>query len=127
MNRVPAGRSVSVRVPASSANLGPGFDSIGLALGLWDAYVVTTSESAGLVIEVTGEGAGEVPTDERHLVHATMQLASGAPVPGRASQYSRSWSGTAPPVFKWEPCTIYTLSASTLLESQGCATLPSIA
>ena len=73
MNRVPAGRSVSVRVPASSANLGPGFDSIGLALGLWDDYVVTTSESAGLVIEVTGEGAGEVPTDERHLVHATLQ------------------------------------------------------
>ena len=73
MNRVPAGRSVSVRVPASSANLGPGFDSIGLALGLWDDYVVTTSESAGLVIEVTGEGAGDVPTDERHLVHATMQ------------------------------------------------------
>jgi homoserine kinase len=73
VNRVPAGRSVSVRVPASSANLGPGFDSIGLALGLWDDYVVTTSERPGLVIEVTGEGAADVPTDERHLVHATMQ------------------------------------------------------
>ncbi|WP_344255713.1 homoserine kinase [Terrabacter carboxydivorans] len=73
MLRVPAGRSVSVRVPASSANLGPGFDSIGLALGLWDDYVVTTSDQSGLVIEVAGEGAEEVPTDERHLVHATMQ------------------------------------------------------
>jgi homoserine kinase len=73
VNRVPAGRSVSVRVPASSANLGPGFDSVGLALGLWDDYVVTTSEHVGLVIEVTGEGAADVPTDERHLVHATMQ------------------------------------------------------
>jgi len=73
VSRVPAGRSVSVRVPASSANLGPGFDSIGLALGLWDDYVVTTSDRAGLVIEVTGEGAADVPTDERHLVHATMQ------------------------------------------------------
>jgi homoserine kinase len=71
--RVPAGRSVSVRVPASSANLGPGFDSIGLALGLWDHYVLTTSDRGGLVIEVTGEGADDVPTDERHLVHATMQ------------------------------------------------------
>ncbi|GAA5027689.1 homoserine kinase [Terrabacter aeriphilus] len=70
---VPAGRSVHVRVPASSANLGPGFDSIGLALGLWDDYVVTTSATAGLVIEVAGEGAADVPTDERHLVHATMQ------------------------------------------------------
>ena len=73
MNRVPAGRCVRVRVPASSANLGPGFDSIGLALGLWDDYVVTTSERVGLVIEVSGEGAADVPTDERHLVHSTMR------------------------------------------------------
>ncbi len=73
MSRVPAGRSVHVRVPASSANLGPGFDSVGLALGLWDDYVVTTSDEPRLVIEVTGEGAADVPTDERHLVHATMQ------------------------------------------------------
>jgi homoserine kinase len=62
-----------VGVPASSANLGPGFDSIGLALGLWDRYVITTSDTPGLVIEVTGEGADDVPTDERHLVHATMR------------------------------------------------------
>lgn len=73
MKQVPPGRSVEVRVPASSANLGPGFDSIGLALGLWDRYVVTTSDSGGLSIEVTGEGAGDVPTDDRHLVHSTMQ------------------------------------------------------
>ncbi|TQM62386.1 homoserine kinase [Humibacillus xanthopallidus] len=62
-----------VGVPASSANLGPGFDSIGLALGLWDRYVITTSDTPGLVIEVSGEGADDVPTDERHLVHATMR------------------------------------------------------
>ena len=73
MTRVAAGRSVHVRVPASSANLGPGFDSIGLALGLWDEYVVTTTDAPGLTITVTGEAAGEVPTDESHLVHATMR------------------------------------------------------
>lgn len=73
MKQVPPGRSVEVRVPASSANLGPGFDSIGLALGLWDRYVVTTSDSGGLSIQVTGEGAGDVPTDDRHLVHSTMR------------------------------------------------------
>jgi homoserine kinase len=73
VSRVPAGRSVHVRVPASSANLGPGFDSIGLALGLWDDYVVTSSDEPGLVIDVAGEGAADVPTDERHLVHATIQ------------------------------------------------------
>ncbi|WP_076258349.1 homoserine kinase [Intrasporangium flavum] len=73
MTRVAAGRSVHVRVPASSANLGPGFDSIGLALGLWDEYVVTTSDTPGLTITVAGEAADEVPTDESHLVHATMR------------------------------------------------------
>ncbi|MEO6997999.1 MAG: homoserine kinase [Terracoccus sp.] len=68
-----AGRSVHVRVPASTANLGPGFDSVGLALGLWDEYIVTTSEVPGLQVEVTGEGRADVPTDERHLVVATMR------------------------------------------------------
>lgn len=73
MTQVPAGRSIHVRVPASSANLGPGFDAIGLALGLWDEYVVTTTHQSGLAITVVGEGAGDVPTDESHLVHATMR------------------------------------------------------
>ncbi|WP_347352067.1 homoserine kinase [Intrasporangium sp.] len=73
MAAVPGGRSVHVRVPASTANLGPGFDSIGLALGLWDEYAVTTRDEPGLTIEVAGHGADEVPTDESHLVHATIQ------------------------------------------------------
>jgi homoserine kinase len=70
---VPGGRTVHVRVPASSANLGPGFDSIGLAVGLWDEYTITTRSEPGLTIEVEGHGAEDVPTDESHLVHATMQ------------------------------------------------------
>ncbi len=73
MSQVPAGRSVLVRVPASSANLGPGFDSIGLALGLWDEYAVTSTAEPGLKITVEGEGAKDVPTDETHLVYATMR------------------------------------------------------
>lgn len=73
MAQVGAGRTVHVRVPASSANLGPGFDSVGLALGLWDEYVVTTTGEPGLEIAVEGEGASEVPTDETHLVYATMR------------------------------------------------------
>lgn len=73
MRQVASHRSVEVRVPASSANLGPGFDSIGLALGLWDEYRVSTHEAPGLHIEVCGEGAADVPTDERHLVLATMR------------------------------------------------------
>jgi homoserine kinase len=66
------GSSVRVRVPASSANIGPGFDSIGLALGIWDEYVVTVSAEPTLSIDVEGEGAGELPCDGRHLVHRAM-------------------------------------------------------
>lgn len=52
---------------ASSANLGPGFDSLGIALSLYDEIVVETSDS-GLTVEVEGEGAGQVPLDDTHLV-----------------------------------------------------------
>lgn len=69
------GSSVCVRVPASSANIGPGFDSIGLALGIWDEYVVTVSTEPGLGIDVEGEGAESLPRDERHLVYRSMQRA----------------------------------------------------
>jgi homoserine kinase len=66
------GCSVRVRVPASSANLGPGFDSVGLALGLWDTCVASVTEEPGLRIEVRGEGAADLPRDASHLVHRTM-------------------------------------------------------
>jgi homoserine kinase len=74
-HRLAAGTAVRVRVPASSANLGPGFDSIGLALGIWDECTATVTAAPGLVIEVEGEGAGEVPLDERHLVYRSMLTA----------------------------------------------------
>ena len=69
------GSSVRVRVPASSANLGPGFDSIGLALGLWDECTVTVADRPGLHVEVSGEGAAAVPLDENHLVYRSMARA----------------------------------------------------
>lgn len=61
------GGGVRVQVPASSANLGPGFDSLGLSLALYDVVEVEPLPS-GLHIEVLGAGAGEVPTGEDHLV-----------------------------------------------------------
>jgi len=67
-----AGTRVTVRVPASSANLGPGFDSVGLALGLWDRCSATVLAEPGLEVEVSGEGAGSVPTDASHLVHRSL-------------------------------------------------------
>jgi homoserine kinase len=54
-------------VPATSANLGPAFDCAGLALTLHDVVEFSVVES-GLTVEVSGVGAGELPTDESHLV-----------------------------------------------------------
>lgn len=65
---------VRVRVPATSANLGPGFDAFGLALGLYDEVMVRIADS-GLHIDVAGEGADEVARDERHLVVRAMRAA----------------------------------------------------
>lgn len=62
------GRSVTVKVPATSANLGPGFDTLGLALAQYDELTVTVREEPGVFVEVIGVGAGEVPTDETNLV-----------------------------------------------------------
>lgn len=60
-----------VRVPATSANLGPGFDALGLALALYDDVSAVRTES-GLLVEVSGIGAADVPLDERHLVVRAM-------------------------------------------------------
>ncbi|WP_285041770.1 homoserine kinase [Plantibacter sp. LMC-P-059a] len=62
------GRTVTVKVPATTANLGPGFDTLGLALALYDELTVTVREEPGVFVEVIGVGAGEVPTDETNLV-----------------------------------------------------------
>jgi homoserine kinase len=61
-------RSVLVKVPATTANLGPGFDTLGLALSLYDELTVTERDEPGVTVEVIGVGAGEVPTDETNLV-----------------------------------------------------------
>ncbi len=66
------GTGVRVAVPASSANLGPGFDSVGLALGIWDEYLVDVVDEPGIHVDVDGEGASDVPRDARHLVVRTM-------------------------------------------------------
>jgi homoserine kinase len=62
-----AGASVRVRVPATSANLGPAFDCAGLALSCYDVLEFGTAGS-GLSVEVSGVGAGDLPADESHLV-----------------------------------------------------------
>ena len=67
--------TVRIRVPASSANLGPGFDALGLALALYDQVDVEIIES-GLSVEVFGHGADTVPLDETHLVLRAFRVAA---------------------------------------------------
>ena len=70
-----AEQSVRVRVPATSANLGPGYDTLGLALGLHDEIEVAVT-SSGLDIEVSGEGADDVAdAGEKHLIVRAMRVA----------------------------------------------------
>jgi homoserine kinase len=66
---------VSVRVPATSANLGPAFDCAGLALTRYDVVDFAVVDS-GLSVEVTGVGADDLPTDESHLVVRAFRAAS---------------------------------------------------
>ncbi|HEY7881637.1 MAG TPA: homoserine kinase, partial [Streptosporangiaceae bacterium] len=76
--------TVRVRVPATSANLGPGFDALGLALSLHDEVDAWTCES-GLSIEISGEGADLAGAGEEHLVVRAMRAAfavTGGQPPG---------------------------------------------
>ena len=76
---------IRVRVPATSANLGPGFDSFGLALDLCNQVVIDTDAEPGVTWE--GEGAGELPVDGTDMVSTTIAsvgAANGSPVPAFA-------------------------------------------
>lgn len=78
-------RRVRVRVPATSANLGPGFDALGLALALHNDVVATESEGVRVVVD--GHGAGELPVDARNVVARGVRLAyeaAGRRFPGVA-------------------------------------------
>lgn len=63
---------VTVKIPATSANLGPGFDTFGMALSFYDEYSAELI-SSGLEIEVHGEGANDIPTDSSNLIYQTIQ------------------------------------------------------
>jgi homoserine kinase len=81
------GTSVTVQVPATTANRGPGFDTLGLALSIYDTLTVTVTAEPGVSVAVEGVGAGEVPTDGTNLVAravAEVFAEIGAPLPGLA-------------------------------------------
>lgn len=64
---------LTVSIPATSANLGPGFDCMGIALDLWNTFELhTTAPDMPTRVENIGEGAARLPTDDSHMVAATM-------------------------------------------------------
>jgi homoserine kinase len=81
----PVGRHVVVEVPATTANLGPGFDTLGMALTIHDRLSATVVEGSGVRVYVHGVGEGDVPTDETNLIARSMAHAFASkkiPMPG---------------------------------------------
>lgn len=80
------GETVRVSVPATSANLGPGFDSLGLALDLYDEYEAEVTSRPDVEVVSVGEGADCLPTGSDHLVArsllAALERFGSAPPPG---------------------------------------------
>ena len=73
---------VVVRVPATSANLGPGFDAIGMAVDMWSEFTIERSDKFEVICE--GEGSHDMPLDETNLVCSALRAAfekAGKPVP----------------------------------------------
>jgi len=79
--------SIGVRVPATSANLGPGFDVLGLALGLYNEIVYEEADRVSVTVE--GEGAGRLDTGAGNVVARAALMAheaAGRPFTGAAIQ-----------------------------------------
>ncbi len=114
-----------VRVPATSANLGPGFDALGLALTLYDEVEAWVSQS-GLSIEISGEGAHLTEAGEDHLVVRAMRAAfavTGGQPPGlgircvNSIPHSRGLGSSAAAI-------VSGILAARALARQGTAMLP---
>ena len=92
---------VRVRVPATSANLGPGFDALGLALGLYDDVVAQVTDEPGLRVEVAGEGADEraarrdATSSSRRCAPPSRRLGGAAARPRRRAARTASRTAAA--------------------------------
>lgn len=71
---------IRVRIPATTANLGPGFDCMGLALDLWNSFEMFPSE-VGITVESYGEGTAGLPSDGSNLIPTIMHQELGADMP----------------------------------------------
>lgn len=68
MKTIAPGKRIRVTVPATSANLGPGFDTLGIALAVHDELEFTTLNPGELEFDIRGVGSENIPRDESHLV-----------------------------------------------------------
>ena len=66
--------SAKVKVPGTSANCGPGFDCLGLAVTIYNELELTLLEENRLVIESKGEGAESIPTDDKNIVWKSAKM-----------------------------------------------------
>ena len=66
---------ITIKVPATSANLGPGFDALGLALDLWNEAQFVRTRDKKILVRIEGEGSATLPTDESNaVVEAALQV-----------------------------------------------------
>ena len=65
---------IRVKAPATTANMGPGYDCLGLALDIWNTLEVATLPGGEPVVEITGEGVGELGTGRDNLIYKAMQF-----------------------------------------------------
>ena len=67
-------QSITIRVPGTSANCGPGFDTLGVACTIYNDLTLSLLHEPELTIEVEGEGAENIPCDARNMVWRSIQL-----------------------------------------------------
>jgi homoserine kinase len=65
--------TVKVRVPGTTANCGPGFDTVGIACTIYSELELILSEKGNLTIEIDGEGKGCIPTDENNIIYQAVR------------------------------------------------------
>src|SRR5688500_14812474 len=66
---------IHIKIPATTANLGPGFDALGLALDLWNEAEFTPTDDKRISSTIEGEGKDKLPTDETNsIVEAALQV-----------------------------------------------------
>jgi len=76
---------IHVSVPATTANLGPGFDALGLALNLWNEAAFSLREDGAVVVAIEGEGSDQLPVNESNFIaEAALGIyhRAGEPCPG---------------------------------------------